>query len=112
MFPVPSGVRRCLSTGPCLRSNLPGGCSTARVAPRETRSSPEDCCRWAAVRFHLSAGRETARAVGRRHGPAVVLVVDSRSMFVDGHRFFRAVNAVWLTDHVPPAYLEQDPLDG
>jgi putative RNA 2'-phosphotransferase len=33
-------------------------------------------------------------------------------MFVDGHRFFRSVNGVWLTDHVPPAYLEEDALDG
>jgi putative RNA 2'-phosphotransferase len=61
---------------------------------------------------HLSADRATARAVGRRHGRPVVLVVDSHSMFVDGHRFFRSVNGVWLTDHVPPAYLEEDALDG
>ena len=50
---------------------------------------------------HLSADGETALAVGRRHGPPIVLIVDSHRMFVDGHHFFRSVNGVWLTDHAP-----------
>lgn len=61
---------------------------------------------------HLSTDRETALAVGRRHGPAVILVVDSHTMFVDGHQFYRSVNGVWLTDHVPPGYLEEDAPNG
>lgn len=57
---------------------------------------------------HLSADRETALTVGRRHGPPVVLIVNGHRMFVDGHRFSRSVNGVWLTDHVPSAYLERE----
>lgn len=54
---------------------------------------------------HLSADPDTAVAVGRRHGPAVVLIVDSAAMHADGHRFYRSVNGVWLTDQVPSRYL-------
>lgn len=54
---------------------------------------------------HLSADPETAVAVGRRHGPPVVLVVDSGAMHRAGHRFYRSVNGVWLTGQVPSRYL-------
>lgn len=50
---------------------------------------------------HLSASRETAVAVGRRHGAPVVLEVDTAAMLTDGHLFYLAENQVWLTDHVP-----------
>jgi putative RNA 2'-phosphotransferase len=56
---------------------------------------------------HLSEEPETAVAVGARHGPPVVLVVDSRGMHADGHHFFRSSNGVWLTDHVPATYLSE-----
>ena len=58
---------------------------------------------------HLSADPETALAVGRRPGPPAVLVVDSLRMHADGHGFYRSVNGVWLTDHVPSAYLRDHP---
>ena len=54
---------------------------------------------------HLSADGATAEAVGRRHGRAVVLAVDSGRMYADGHRFLVSVNGVWLTAMVPPGYL-------
>lgn len=54
---------------------------------------------------HLSLDPETARKVGERHGKATVLTVDSNRMHGDGYTFVRADNGVWLTDHVPPAYL-------
>ena len=57
---------------------------------------------------HLSADRVAALSVGRRHGLPAVLVVDSARMHGDGHQFFRSVNGVWLTNHVPPAYLSAD----
>ena len=56
---------------------------------------------------HLSADSETALAVGARHGPPVALVIDSRRMHADGLQFYRSANGVWLTDHVPPAYLAE-----
>ena len=54
---------------------------------------------------HLSADQETATAVGARRGRPVVLVVDSAAMSAGGHEFFQASNGVWLTLHVPPAFL-------
>lgn len=54
---------------------------------------------------HLSPDEATAEAVGRRHGPVVVLAVDSGRMHADGHPFFVSANGVWLTGSVPAAYL-------
>jgi putative RNA 2'-phosphotransferase len=61
---------------------------------------------------HLSSDRETAIAVGMRHGRAVVLLIDSGAMRCDGHAFCRSGNGVWLIDHVPPDYIVDWDLDG
>lgn len=54
---------------------------------------------------HLSADRETAVTVGRRHGRPVVLVIASARMHTDGFRFYQSANGVWLTDRVPVEYI-------
>lgn len=54
---------------------------------------------------HLSSDVETATKVGRRHGKPKIFVVESGRMFADGCKFFRSVNGVWLTEHVPACYL-------
>ena len=54
---------------------------------------------------HLSADAATARRVGARHGPPVVLEVAAARMAADGHVFHVSANGVWLADAVPPAYL-------
>lgn len=54
---------------------------------------------------HLSKDVETARRVGSRRGKPVVLAVDAGRMHQDGHRFFLSANGVWLTEAVPPGYL-------
>jgi putative RNA 2'-phosphotransferase len=54
---------------------------------------------------HLSPDVPTARAVGRRRGEPVVLVVDAAGAHSAGHEFRRASNGVWLTEAVPPAHL-------
>lgn len=56
---------------------------------------------------HLSENIKTARAVGERHGKAVILVVHSEQMQQDGYQFFLSANGVWLTDHVPMKYIQQ-----
>lgn len=58
---------------------------------------------------HLAAETGTATIVGKRSGTPVVLTVRAGEMHRDGHVFFRSVNGVWLTDHVPPRYLGPDP---
>lgn len=54
---------------------------------------------------HLSKDRETALGVGRRHGSPVVLTIQAGKMHRDGFVFYLSENGVWLTDHVPIAYL-------
>jgi putative RNA 2'-phosphotransferase len=55
---------------------------------------------------HMSADIETAKKVGGRRGKPVILVIRAEEMAAAGHVFFRSANGVWLTDHVPPAFLE------
>lgn len=54
---------------------------------------------------HLSADVATARNVGARHGPPVVLAVDAAAMHAAGVAFYRSANGVWLVDAVPPAFI-------
>ena len=56
---------------------------------------------------HLSNDLETAEKVGRRHGRPKIFLVKSGKMLADGYKFFRSVNGVWLTEHVPPQYLKE-----
>lgn len=60
---------------------------------------------------HLSAEEATARAVGARRGPAVVLRVAARAMGAAGHVFFLTPNQVWLTDLVPTEFISGFPED-
>ena len=56
---------------------------------------------------HLSVDTDTAQRVGSRHGKAVILRVAALKMHEAGHVFYRSANGVWLTDHVPPAFLSR-----
>ena len=56
---------------------------------------------------HLSGDAETARKVGQRHGKPLIFLVESGKMFADGFKFYRSVNGVWLTEHVPAKYLKE-----
>lgn len=55
---------------------------------------------------HMSSDETTAIAVGQRHGKPVVLKINASAMHQDGFLFFCSENSVWLTDFVPPQYLE------
>lgn len=54
---------------------------------------------------HLSGDYDTAVKVGSRHGKPVVYEVNASQMQQDGYVFYRSVNGVWLTKHVPKVYL-------
>ena len=56
---------------------------------------------------HLSSDVETAEKVGRRHGKPKIFLVESLKMFGDGYKFYRSLNGVWLTEHVPAKYLKE-----
>ena len=55
---------------------------------------------------HLSQELETAVAVGGRRGKAIVLQIKSGEMARQGFLFFLSENGVWLTELVPPAFIE------
>lgn len=57
---------------------------------------------------HLSADYETAVKVGSRHGKPVVYLVNCAEMASDGYKFYRSVNGVWLTKHVPVKYMVRE----
>jgi putative RNA 2'-phosphotransferase len=54
---------------------------------------------------HLSTTRDTASAVGERHGKLAMLIIDAKRMHDDGHQFFVSANGVWLADSVPVEYI-------
>jgi putative RNA 2'-phosphotransferase len=55
---------------------------------------------------HLSPDATTATAVGGRRGKPIILRVRAAAMHADGFAFQVSANGVWLTDHVPPQYIE------
>jgi putative RNA 2'-phosphotransferase len=57
---------------------------------------------------HLSSDYDTAKTVGGRKGNPIVLVINARGMYYDGHKFYLSENGVWLTDYVPPKYINGD----
>lgn len=54
---------------------------------------------------HLSSDEKSAILVGKRHGRPVVLIIKAREMVQEGYEFYRSENGVWLTEHVPVAYI-------
>jgi putative RNA 2'-phosphotransferase len=55
---------------------------------------------------HLSPDVDTARRVGSRRGVPVILAVKARELGATGTPFFLTANDVWLTEAVPPRFLE------
>ena len=55
---------------------------------------------------HLSPTVEATRTVGARHGEPIILIVDSGAMARVGFPFYLSENGVWLTGHVPPAFID------
>ncbi len=59
------------------------------------------------LHVHLSKDIETATNVGKRHGKPVLYKVLAGRMQEAGYDFYQSVNGVWLTDKIPPEYLEK-----
>lgn len=55
---------------------------------------------------HLTEDRDLALRTGSRHGLAVLLVIDAKSMFNDGYSFYCSKNGTWLTSEVPLQYID------
>ena len=54
----------------------------------------------------MSDNYNTAINVGNRHGKAVILQINTKKMFNDGHKFYLSENKVWLTKEVPVKYIK------
>ena len=72
----------------------PGAIRTEGLKPQSRRQ------------VHLSGDEETALRVGQRHGKPVIFQVAAGRMQAEGFSFYQADNGVWLTDAVPPQFLE------
>ncbi|ROM43651.1 RNA 2'-phosphotransferase [Pseudomonas poae] len=55
---------------------------------------------------HLSHDITTAIAVGQRYGKPAVLKIEALRMHQQGFKFFQADNGVWLSNHIPPSFIE------
>lgn len=55
---------------------------------------------------HLSSDPNTAIEVGRRHGKPAIYCIDAATMYLDGYKFYKSKNGVWLTNHVPAEYFK------
>lgn len=55
---------------------------------------------------HLSSNEQTALNVGKRHGKPVVLTIKAGEIHAVGYAFFESDNNVWLTETVPPSYID------
>lgn len=55
---------------------------------------------------HLHADLSIASSVGQRRGKPVILRIRAKAMSDAGFEFFVTPNDVWLTDHVPPEFIE------
>ena len=55
---------------------------------------------------HLSEDIETATKVGARRGMPVILTISTLDMHHEGHEFFISENGVWLTNNVPPDFID------
>ena len=55
---------------------------------------------------HLHEDPTLAASVGQRRGKPVVLTIRSKEMYEAGFQFQVTPNRVWLTDSVPPEYLD------
>ena len=56
---------------------------------------------------HLSKDVATALKVGQRHGKPAVLRINSGRMHQEGQEFYLSENGIWLTEYVPPRYIEE-----
>jgi len=57
---------------------------------------------------HLSADKDTAINVGKRRDQNPrIFVIDAERMYNDGHKFYLSENGIWLTNYVPPKYLNR-----
>lgn len=67
----------------------------------------EGLCRMSRQYVHLSIDESTAMQVGaRRKCEVAILKISARKMREEGYKFWLSRNNIWLTETVPPQYLE------
>ena len=56
---------------------------------------------------HISDNLELATVIGKRHGHPVVILVNAKQMQLDGLKFYKSENDVWLCDDIDPKYFKE-----
>jgi len=56
---------------------------------------------------HLSVDEDTAAKVGSRRGKFEILEIEAMRMRADGYKIYISDNGVYLTDEVPPKYINR-----
>ena len=58
---------------------------------------------------HLSQDVETAGKVGKRHDDIpCILMIDAKSAWNEGIKFYLGNEKVWLADRIPPRYIKKN----
>lgn len=57
---------------------------------------------------HLSLDKQTASAVGQRHGKPIVIKIKALLMYQQGYKFYLSDNGIWLVKNVPSEFLMFD----
>lgn len=70
-----------------------------------SRIRREGICPMRRQYVHLTTSRDLAARIGGRHGRACVLQIDALRASRGGVAFYRANDAFWLADFVPPEFL-------
>ena len=63
------------------------------------------------VHLYSEENMQKAKDTGTRHqkgAEAVVLIIEAKQMFNEGHKFYKTDNDVYLTDAVPSKYIKID----
>lgn len=79
---------------------------TAEVSLESIRK--HGICKKTRQYVHLSSDKNTALAVGRRHGKPVILTINTESMVKDNIPFYLSENNVWLCKFVAWKYVIEE----
>ena len=90
-----------------LKPQIPPATLYHGTAERNANSIKEHgLLKMARHHVHLSIDAETARRVGARHGKPLIFKIDTAAMTAENFEFFVSENGVWLTENVPPKFLD------
>ncbi len=58
---------------------------------------------------HLSDNIEIAKEIGKRHGKAFIIEIETKELIKNGWEFYKTEQNIWLTTDIPTKYLDFKP---